>query len=70
MSTEQAVDRSAGEVIMVNIRSIANDDSILQEETIAASPATNANSPYEWDLESDITLTVQNYSVCAIGPSQ
>ena len=56
MTTETAVDRNNGEIILVKIRSIANDGSLLQDETVAASPANGANSSTDWSLLSDITL--------------
>lgn len=56
MTTGSPLDRSDGEVILVDIRSVGNDGTVLQEETLAASPATNSNTSSEWALLANITL--------------
>jgi hypothetical protein len=56
MTTESEIDRSAGGIILVSIRSIASDGSILQDDTVAASPAEGANSSRNWSLASDIVM--------------
>lgn len=56
VTTDTALDRNSGEVILVSIRSIANDDSILQSSTEAASPTNGSNISSDWSLLSDIIL--------------
>ncbi len=56
MTTESTLDRTSGEIILVDIRSIANDDSVLEEKTLAASPANGSNVSSEWSLLSDVKL--------------
>lgn len=63
MKTESAIDRDSGEVILVTIRSIANDDSVLQEKSAIATPAAGSNVSTDWQLSSDVILDQQGGKV-------